>query len=210
MPNTARSAVVGVAFAASTLTPVANAAELVGISFPETVTLSVSTAANGPRSVVAPFDFGGIGNIVNPTVAGPGSIANANDFTLHQTVGVVNVTDVVVTYEFDMPVLIDAFDIVQHHNGVRTLELLVGDSLGSLVSAGQVSVPENALEYAVNRFDFDAMASGRFVQLRLIEPELDGQGGWALYRAYPVLVPSPGVACVFAVGGLATVRRRRV
>ncbi len=186
----------------------AAAQDLVSISFPQSVTLSQSTTAGGPRSVMAPFDFSGIGNIINPSVAAPGSGGNASDFTLHQTVGVVNITDVVVTYEYDVAVQIDAFDIVQHHNGIKTLELFIGNSLASMTSMGAVSVPANAVEYAVNRFDFDAPMTGRFVQLRLTEPELPGQGGWAMYRAYPVLVPGAGTLGVAGLG-LGLIGRRR-
>lgn len=117
------------------------AQNLVSISFPQSVVLSVSTSAGGPRSVMAPFDYSGIGNIINPSVAAPGSGASPSDFTLHQTVGVVNIIDVVITYEYDAAVQIDAFDIVQHHNGVKTLELLVGNSLLNMVSMGSISVP---------------------------------------------------------------------
>ena len=187
----------------------ATANDLVAISFPQTVTLSQSTAAGGPRSVKAPFDYSGIGNIINPSVALPGSGGNANDFTLHQTVGVVNITDVVVTYEYDAAVQVDAFDIVQHHNGVKTLELFIGNSLASMTSMGSVSVPENTIEYAVDRFDFDAPMTGRVVQLRLTEPELAGQGGWAMYRAFPVLVPGVGTLSLAGLGlGLISRRRR--
>jgi len=201
-------AAIGLAAAALSVSQDASA-DLIGISFPEGVPLSQSTSASGPRAVTAPFDFTGIGNIVNPSVAAPGSGANAPDFSLHQTIGVVDLTDAVITYEFDTSVHIDAFDLVQHHNGVRTLELLVGDSLGSLVSAGTASVPENTLEYAVNRFDFSTALTGKFIQLRLVEPELAGQGGWALYRTYPVLVPSPGGIGLFAFASVLGYRRRR-
>ncbi len=186
-----------------------SAANIVNISFPESVLLSGSTTATGPRSVDAPFDYSGIGNIINPSFAAPGSGANAPDFALHQTVGVVNLTDVVVTYEFDTAVVIDAFDVVQHHNGVRTLELFVGDSLGAMVSAGTATVPENTIEYALNVFDFDTALAGRFIQLRVIETDLPGQGGWAMYRAIPTLVPSTGTAGLAMLGLLAGTRRRR-
>ncbi len=198
----------GIAVLLVTASSAAYADDLVSISFPQSVTLSQSTAAAGPRSVMAPFDYSGIGNIINPSVAAPGSGANASDFTLHQTVGVVDITDVVVTYEYDTAVQIDAFDIVQHHNGVKTLELFIGNSLASMTSMGSVSVPANAIEFAVNRFDFDAPMTGRFVQLRLIEPELPGQGGWAMYRAYPVLVPGAGTFGVAGLG-LGLIGRRR-
>ncbi len=209
MRNKIFVSVAATAFSTLGLAQVSDAADLIGISFPESVQLSGSTTASGPRSVSAPFDFSGIGNIVNPSVAPPGTGANASDFTLHQTVGVVDLTDVVVTYEYDMPVTVDAFDVVQHHNGVMSFELLVGNSLANLTSAGVVSLPENTVEYELVRFDFDAATEGRFVQLRVIEPELPGQGGWAFYRAYPVLVPAPAGAGLIGLAGIVACGRRR-
>ncbi|MEM1186627.1 MAG: hypothetical protein AAGI53_16680 [Planctomycetota bacterium] len=185
------------------------APELVSISFPESVPLSQSTTASGPRTVTAPLDFRGIGNIVNPTVRAPGSGSLPSDFVLHQTVGTVDLTDVVVTFEYNRRVLIDYFDIVQHGNGVQTFELLVGDSLDAMTSVGQATNPDNAVEFFVSRFDFDSQISGRFIQLRVIDPELAGQGGWAFYRAYAAFVPAPGVGAALAGGLLVASRRRR-
>lgn len=184
-------------------------AGLVSISFPDEVFLNQSTTADGPRTVNAPFDFSGIGNIINPSVAPEGSGSNPSDFVLHQTVNQVDLADVVVTFEYDAPVLIDAFDVVQHHNGVRTFEVLVGNDLGSMVSIGTSTEDGDFFEYERRRFEFDTMTSGKFVQLRVTAPELTGQGGWAFYRANPVLVPAPGVACVLGFGLAAASRRRR-
>lgn len=187
----------------------ATAAELVSISFPETVPLSQSTTQFGPRTVSSPFDFSGIGNIINPNFANPGTGSNASDFTLHQTVGTVDLSNVVVTYEFNTAVIIDAFDVIQHHNGVRTFEVLVGNSLDNMISIGSDSMAENTVEYAQHRFDYDTALAGRFVQLRVTEPELSGQGGWAYYRAFPVYdIPAPGVLAALGLGLTATRRSR--
>jgi hypothetical protein len=187
----------------------AHASELVSISFPDTVVLSQSTTQVGPRTVTSPFDYSGIGNIINPSVASPGSGSNANDFVLHQTINTVDITDVIVTFEFDASIEVSAFDLVQHHNGARTMELLAGDDLSAMTSAGLASVDENTIEYAVNRFEFGSTVSGKFVQVRLIEPELPGQGGWAFYRLYLDVIPAPSGAFVFALATAAVTRRRR-
>ncbi|USN99869.1 MAG: hypothetical protein H6810_04180 [Phycisphaeraceae bacterium] len=202
------------ALAASTLagyTFAAGAAVITSISFPDSVNLSTCTTLVGPRSVTAPFDYSGIGNIINPSVAPPGSSINPADFTLHQTIGTVNLNNVVVTYEFDAAVLIDAFDVVQHHNGVRTFEVLVGDSLDSMTSIGTTSMPENETEYLLYRFEYDTSLAGKLVQLRVAEPELPGQGGWAFYRAHPIYsdVPAPSALGLTPACLLLVSRRRR-
>jgi len=184
-------------------------ADLVSISFPESVALSQSTTLDGPRSVDAPFDYSGIGNIINPDFAAPGSGSNPNDFALHQTVGTVDLTDVVVTFEYDEEVLVESFEVIQHHNGVRSFEVLVGNSLDMMTSIGTASMPENTTEYASFLFEYDTMLTGKFVQLRVVEPELADQGGWAFYRAIPNVIPTPGTTMMLGFGLAAAARRRR-
>ena len=181
--------------------PFATHAAIIGISVP----VDSSDEISHPRSdnvwsvsvPPAPFDINtGIGFLINPIVATPGSESDPNDFTLHDHVfSSANTPDparAVVTFQFDTPTIVKAVEIIQHTNGISKVEGLAGDALNSLVSLGSIFGPSGDIigaevfsEWTSQVFDFgNTTSGGTFFQLGV--RKISNPLGWATYRIFPL------------------------
>jgi hypothetical protein len=164
----------------------------------------------------------GIGWLVNP------GTSNYPNFTLHDHVYTSpNVPDparAVVTFTFDVPVIVSGLDIVQHGNGITRIEGFAGNTTNTLASIGSVFGPSGDVTGSVQFsegqeqfFDFgNTTQSGTFFQFIVRKTSLND--GWANYRARPQFtavntVPEPGVMAtgliLFGGLGIALFRSRR-
>lgn len=178
----------------------------------------------------------GIGFIVNPSLLQVVPPTNLPDFSMHDhayTASFVpNSTRAVVTYEFDVPLVVDEVEIIQHFNGISRISGFAGNSLGSLTPLGDVLGSAGVGPFtdgASSVFDFPLDISGKF--FRFVVTQTFHPGAYAAYRAYPrdldgircdpdcpggpqSIVPEPTSFLLFAsglagAGGLAWHRRRR-
>jgi len=120
----------------------------------------------------------------------------------------------VVTYEFDVEVIVNSLDVRQHANGVTQIEGFVGNSLDSMTSIGtawsnnrgNVTGSSRFAEFERDSFDFDSTLHGTYFQLVINKTSL--YNGYALYRALPnveeYVVPVPG-AVLLGILGLSAV-----
>jgi hypothetical protein len=99
-------------------------------------------------------------------------------------------TRAVVTFQFDVPVVVGQLEIVQHTNGTTLVEGYVGNSLASLNSIGAVFGPKGDItglllftEAESNVFQFANSVPGTFFQF--IIRKTSNVDGYAMYRAYP-------------------------
>lgn len=227
---------VAMAFAAvlTTIPFAATHAAIVGVSVP----VNSSDATSHPLSdnvwtisvPPVPFDVAtGIGFLINPTFAAPGSSHNPSDFTLHdhQFLGA-NVPDpsrAVVTFKFDTPTIVKGLEIIQHHNGISQVEGFAGNDPNNLTSLGSIFGPNGDVtgfnvftEYSSQLFDFgNTTSSGTYFQL--VVRKTPHPNGWATYRILPLdvngvpippaIVPVPAAFWLLgsALGGLGMVRR---
>jgi hypothetical protein len=130
----------------------------------------------------------------------------------------------VVTYLFDAPTVVGGVTIVEHSNGVNSIEGFYGNALGSMTSLGTVSPgtagPGPYFDGLSNTFSFGNTAlSGSYFQF-VIRGTYNA-GGYALFRAYPldgqgseiglsnVPEPYPFVTMLAGLAGLAFSTRRR-
>ncbi|HWL93302.1 MAG TPA: thrombospondin type 3 repeat-containing protein, partial [Phycisphaerae bacterium] len=131
----------------------------------------------------------GIGYLINPAYT-----SNFTDFSLHDHVytaaNVPDPTRAVITYAFNVPVVVDQVEIIQHSNGISRIEGFVGDSLDSLTSIGSIFGPSGDVagggafpEAGSQVFDFNNVIPGRY--LRLIARKTPIPNGWASYRVFP-------------------------
>jgi hypothetical protein len=134
----------------------------------------------------------------------------------------------VVTFTFDAPTVVDQLKVIEHANGVTKIQGFVGDSLGSLVSMGDIfgSAGDRTggsafSDGATSVFDFNNTNAGLIYQFVFTKTSLDT--GWAVYRAYPAdatgtqfgpavsAIPEPSTyAALFGLAalGIAAYRRR--
>lgn len=177
-----------------------------------------------------PFDINtGIGFLINPTYPMAPTSPVQSDFSRHDHVySAANVPDparAVVTYQFDMPTVIDQLEIIQHQNGMTRIEGFIGNSLGSLTSIGSIFGPSgdnttfNGLtEGSSQVFDFNNTVAGTYFQF--IIRKTNASDGWATYRAFPrssdgtripaATIPEPAACalCFSAIVGIALRIRR--
>jgi len=126
----------------------------------------------------------GIGNLINPSYAG---------FSMHDHVYIAphipDPTRAVVTYQFDAAAIVDQIEIIQHGNGISKIEALVGNSLGSMTSIGNIFGPSGDVMFAgafsegsSQVFDFDNTLAGSYVQFVVTKTNLSN--GWGTDRAF--------------------------
>lgn len=217
---------VAVAFCAAASQPLV-AAQIISVSVPDgsqdpvchphdDAVWFVSCAPGDPLDIET-----GIGFLVNFAV-----MLGPEDFGLHehQYVGS-NVPDpnvAIVTYEFDVPVIVKQLEVVQHRNGLTEIEGFVGDSLGSMTSIGSVFGPYGDVtgtdlfaEGEVHPFVFAAPPAGKYFQLVIRKTSLSD--GYAAYRVFPCdpsgqrysSICEPTTLAVLALGACLPLLRRR-
>ena len=218
-----------------TTIPVAAHATIVAISIP----VNSSDGTSHPLSdnvwtvsvPPAPFDVAtGIGFLINPTFAVPGSPINPNDITLHDhhylSDNVPDPTRAVVTFKFNTPTIVKGIEIIQHQNGISQLEGFAGNDPNNLTSLGSIFGPDGDVtgfsvftEFSSQVFDFgNTTSSGTYFQLMV--RKTPHPSGWASYRIFPLdvngvriapaIVPVPAAFLLLgsALGGLGMMRRR--
>ena len=172
----------------------------------------------------APFDVAtGIGFLINPTFAAPGSSANPNDFTLHDhqylSANVPDPSRAVVTFKFDTPTIVKGIEIIQHQNGISQVEGFAGDDPNNLTSLGSIFGPNGDVtgfgvftEFSSQVFDFGNTTSGG-TYFQMVVRKTSNPSGWASYRIFPIATSTVPVPAAFwllgsALGGLGMMRRR--
>jgi len=200
----------------------AQAAVITGISIPVgSMDQTCHPLDDGVWSVTAPpyplnIDTG-IGRIINPT--------SGWKFSLHDHVysspHVPNPARAVVTYEFNQPAVVDQVEIIQHANGITSIEGFVGDAPGSLVSIGSIFGPDGDVtgwhyfgEHQSYVFDFNNALPGRYFQIVIRKTAVPD--GYASYQVYPrdangaafEPIPEPASLAVM-LGGIHLLLKRR-
>lgn len=171
------------------------AQSLVGLSIPVgSMDATCKPKDSGVWSVAGsppPYDQG-IGWLVNPNPPG------FNEYVLHDhgytSPNIPDPSRAIVTYEYDQPVQVRCIDVIQHTNGISKIEVLIGDDLQSMTSAGEAFGPKGDVvgnlkfaEFEPYRFEFTPGPSGRYVQVIVRKTSL--HNGWASYRMFPRTVP---------------------
>jgi hypothetical protein len=195
-----------------------SAAIITEVSMPVGSQVSGSSAANtGIWSASYPIDTSqGVGFILNPDPFAYGS------FAMHGGLS----SDDMVTYKFNTSTVVDQLELVQHANGITSMEIFVGNDLQQLVSIGNFFGPRGDLTgYAAftdgenNVFEFNNTTPGLYFRFKVTKINYDQ--GFANYRAYPrdasgnrfstTAVPEPSTYGIVALGmvGLFAWRNRK-
>ena len=143
--------------------------------------LDVSSSGTNPGFIINP----------NPPAVVGGFALHSHDYL---SANIPNPAINVVTFTFDSPVVVDQLQVIQHANGVTRIEGFVGNSLGSLVSMGNIFGPAGDLlgesafiDGTTNPtpyvFDFNNAISGTIYQF--VVTKTSSAGGWATYRMFP-------------------------
>lgn len=137
----------------------------------------------------------GIGYIINSSNA----LQPLIDFTIHDHVYVSEfIPDparAVVTFYFDEPTVVKSLRVIQHINGITKIEGYVGDSLDAMTSIysvfsnrGDITGASRFTEGEASVFTFTNSRPARYFQFIVRKTSLDG--GYAIYRAFPISVSS--------------------
>ena len=214
--------------ARSTLVSLGMAALCMGfVSMPQVSLADVITSIDCPEPVFTekchpawdqvwhvPFQGGemdiGIGKIVNTDPLGHVDV----DLGLFDRA--ILTGDQWVVYEFDEAVVVEKLKVIQHSLGATKIEGFAGDTLGALVSLGQVAIIGPFSDKQVTYFDFgNTDVSGKYFKLVVRGSVRRNEFGF--YRAFPLdtegdpfpVVPEPACVTVLALGSLGLLLRRR-